>query len=45
MKKDNWTIKIIIMAFIISFVLVISFTVTTYIIAMKYGSKNIERIE
>ena len=35
----------IVIAFIISFILVISFTVTTYIIAMKYGSKNIERIE
>ena len=32
-------------AFIISFILVISFAVTTYIIAMKYGSRNIERIE
>ena len=32
-------------AFIISFVLVISFAVIAYIIAMKYGSKNIERIE
>ena len=29
----------------VSFILVISFAVTTYIIAMKYGSRNIERIE
>ena len=32
-------------AFIISFILVISFSITTYLIAMKYGSRNIERIE
>lgn len=35
----------LILAYIISFVLVIAFTLTTYLIAMKYGSKNIERIE
>ena len=32
-------------AFIISFILVISFTITIYLVAMKYGSKNIQRIE
>ena len=35
----------LILAYIISFVLVIGFTLITYLIAMKYGSKNIERIE
>jgi ABC-2 type transport system permease protein len=35
----------IVFAYIISFILVISFAITTYFIAMKYGSKNIERIE
>ena len=35
----------LILAYIISFVLVIAFALITYLIAMKYGSKNIERIE
>ena len=33
------------LAFIISFIIVISFAIATYIITMKYGPKNIERIE
>ncbi len=35
----------IVWAFIISFVIVITFTVVIYLIALKYGSNNIERIE
>ena len=35
----------LILAYVISFVLVITFTVIIYFISMKYGSKNIERIE
>ncbi|MCR5462411.1 MAG: hypothetical protein K6E87_05025 [bacterium] len=35
----------IVLAFIISFIIVIMFAITTYILTMKYGPKNIERIE
>ena len=35
----------IVLAFIISFVLVIGFAISTYFVTMKYGPRNIERIE
>lgn len=35
----------LVLAYVISFILVSCFTIITYLIAMKYGSKNIERIE
>ena len=35
----------LVLAYTISFILIIIFALITYLIAMKYGSKNIERIE
>ena len=35
----------LVLAYIISFILIIIFALITYLVAMKYGSKNIERIE
>ena len=35
----------LVLAYVISFIIIIVFTIITYLISMKYGSKNIERIE
>lgn len=35
----------LVLAYVISFIIIIVFTILTYLISMKYGSKNIERIE